>query len=199
MRLLPLLLIPCLLGCGQILSSFKQQKTLTEKRADVTKATLAGAVEITYPESTQFAPTASGNSQISIIVTGHKGIIRAKKHETKTADESHSGSFSIDEWVESTPVWVWPCIIFGMIGLIVAYIIWSKTTVAGRATDHLIAGGIKLVDKQVDHLNDELVHMKPETPEHIAMKKLLDRLKEDRSKMLERQRPEARRRAADVF
>lgn len=178
-----------LAGCGQMLNSFKQQKTLEESRSDITNATIRGGVNISYPEPSIVTITASGNSSPSIIVGAHKGMVVASKKENKSADERHSARFSIDEFVESVPEWAWPVLIFSLATFLVVYIFWSKTTATGRATDSLLAGGIDLAKNQIDIMKEELINMKPGSGEFNAMKKVLDRTQDDLSQKLEQKRP----------
>jgi len=197
MRFLLILLIPCLIGCGQLLNSIKQTRTVDEKHQGESQAKVEGEVKVNYPEPTQFIPTASGNSSIVINVGGPKGTVFTSKKEAKSAEESHSDSFSVDEFISSVPAWAWPVLIFSIIVLMGAYWWISKTTAAGRALDNLIAGGINLAQKQIANIKDELIHTKPDTEEHKALSRMLERSEKDLSEKRKKERPGASRRISD--
>ena len=174
-NIIAIIIIFCLLGCGEMLKSIKQTRILTDSHKGESSASLKGAVDISYPEPTSITLTASGNSSPSVIVGGPKGSIRASKKEQKAADEAHSDSFSLDEFVESVPSWLWPVMIFSIIMLMFAYWWISKNTAAGKAADNLLAGGINLLGKAQRRISSELIDTRPDSDEHRALKRSLTR------------------------
>lgn len=168
-------------GCGQsLLTSFKKTTKIAQATKTDGAAKLEGHVNIDYPAPTTVTVTASGNSnpQINVGSTGH---VKATKDKKESASLKRDDKFSIDEFIESVPTWLWPIIIFGFIGLIGIYIIWTKTTATGRASDSFIAGRIKSINKITDKIGDMLDNAAPDSDAHKMLKDLKEYSRQEQS------------------
>ena len=184
--LISLTLLLC--GCSDLLKSVNKKTEIQETRHDASKATAQGSVDITYPQAANYNVTASGNAVVNL-AADPGGTVKASKQEAKTATEKTDQSFSLDEMIKSVPVWLWPIMIMAIIGLIIAYIIWSKTTAAGRAADAGIAGGIEAASKVISSLTESLEDMDPKGPGYQEMRRERDRMQAHQTTLLAKQRP----------
>ena len=185
--LLITLLVLGLIGCESAFNKVTKTEHIQESKQEATKATIKGGVNITYPEAPQITITASGNSSPQVTI-GAPGMIRASKVEDKSVSESTDSNFSLDRMVESVPQWAWPCIIIGLALLLGVYIIWTKTTATGRASDSFIAGRIKTADIAISSMTEALIQLDPKTDTFRTIQSKLDTLKDERANQLAKTR-----------
>ncbi len=183
----------CLLamfGCAGPFNSYKEEKHIQELSKETSRTALTGANEIAYPAPTSTVVNASGNARVELCPPEVAGMVTAKRSETKSSDEKKDSNFSLDAFVESVPEWAWPLIIFGLIGLLAMYIIWSKTTAVGRASDSFIAGRIKSFDQAIDIMKETMLSLEKDSPAFNALRCKVDVLREQKEKQLTKQKPQ---------
>ena len=188
MKIIFISLTLLLCGCSNLLNSTTKKTEIQKTRHDASKATAQGSVDITYPQAASYNVTASGNAVVSLAADAG-GMVKASKQEAKTATEKSDQSFSLDEMIKSVPQWAWPLLIMSIIGLIITYIIFTKTTAAGRAVDAGLAGGIDIAAKGVAILTAELEDMDTQDPSYRKVKRMKDQFKDLETLLVAKSKP----------
>ena len=196
MKWLLIILLFIGVGCGpsRLLTQFKKDTKVKTGKKSASEATAEGEFRIRYPEApqTQISPVVSGNSVVNVSLSGPRGFIDANKSEKRAATDKSSSKFSFDELIESTPTWLKLLILIAIIFLIRVYIVFVKSTMAGKALDAGLSMGIGVLGRGISNISKKLEHMNPQGTEFEALRQTRDEMEKEQSDLKEQTRGNGR-------
>lgn len=184
MKLLVAIVSLSLMGCGSFTQ--KTERLIQDSKTEATlQTTDKGNNSYSGDPVDHIVVTASGNGVINLAV-GDKGKVNKNEKRDTATDEEISSSFSVDYYIKQIPTAGWALIIFLLIVAVIVYIIWTKTTMAGRAFDGATSEGLNLTREGIKKVMNQLAHETPGSQFHTSLLGELSELREREGSYLHR-------------
>lgn len=165
-------------GCSSLLTEETEHLKVDSTLKETIKRDTDGTLNAEYPQGSSLVVTGSGNAVTTVHMGAPKGTVKLNQAEKVSLDAESEQAFSVDAFLSSVPTWLYVAMLF--LSIIAAVVVWIfiKTTVAGRAADKFLGGGLQKLGEVISIGDRYLREADPNSPQYSIISSLMNQVKQ---------------------